>query len=481
MRGHVFISYSEKDKTFAEMLLGALEERGTKCWIAPRDIPPGGSYADAIMRAIEECSCFVLTYTVHSNSSPHVLREVERALKIERNIIPVRFDQSEPSRSLDYLLATVHWLSIDTSTAKAAVSRVADQISACVPPAAAIAPPSPLQAAAPEPSVLAPSTAERPGISKFVVVGVMVALLIVGAISFSRFVGQKSAPKQAAQKLAALPSPATSQPKPAARASVPPESAAQRPAVSLPSATPTVAPTKTIEQSAQVRTGSTPQNVLQRYFASFAERDPVAAYNLLSTGFRSNMSFKKYSVMFSSTREIKLNEANLLSQTENNATVLARFQETDADYHQAYWQGPIEFVRENGQWRIKTLRELKKVPAPAETVPVRPPNKAWDKPHVYLELANESQRTTALDLKQRLTRFGYEVVEIESVSRNVDIPTETSEVRYFSTGDAAEAQRIAQEVQAFFSSTGIVAYLPEGMPHVSHSRQYEIWFSSAFH
>jgi hypothetical protein len=62
-----------------------------------------------------------------------MLREVERALKFERNIIPVRFDQSEPSRSLDYLLATVHWLSIDTTTANAAISRVANQISACVP------------------------------------------------------------------------------------------------------------------------------------------------------------------------------------------------------------------------------------------------------------------------------------------------------------------------------------------------------------
>src|ERR1700693_6200385 len=139
MPGHVFISYSDKDKTFAEMLLSALEKRGTQCWIAPRDIPPGGSYADAIMRAIEECGCFVLVYTVHSNSSSHVLREVERALKFERNIIPVRFNQSEPSRSLDYLLATVHWLSIETSTADTAVSRVANQISACVSPGTAIA------------------------------------------------------------------------------------------------------------------------------------------------------------------------------------------------------------------------------------------------------------------------------------------------------------------------------------------------------
>jgi hypothetical protein len=126
----VFISYSEKNKTFAERLLTALESRGIKCWIAPRDIPPGGSYADAILTAIEQCSCFVLIYTDHCNTSGHVLREVERAVKFEKNIVPIRFDQSAPSRSLDYLLATVHWLSVATESVDAA----ATQIARCVHP-----------------------------------------------------------------------------------------------------------------------------------------------------------------------------------------------------------------------------------------------------------------------------------------------------------------------------------------------------------
>jgi hypothetical protein len=482
MAGRVFISYSDKDKTFAEMLLKALEDRGTKCWIAPRDIPPGGSYADAIMRAIEECSCFVLVYTVNSNSSPHVLREVERALKFERNIVPVRFDQSELSRSLDYLLATVHWLSAETATAKAAVSRIAEQISACVAPPEAITPAAPRQT--PAAAIPRPSTKGRSGTSKFLIVG----LLIVAAILFTWFVSQKSA-NAPAPRATSLPSPATPEPKPTATRSVSPESVAHNPTAPLLSVAPTAVATKTIEQSAPEQTDTaTPEGILRRYFGCFAERDPAAAYNLLSTGFRSEMSFKKYSAMFSSTREIQVDQVSVMNEGENKATVSVRFREIDAEYRQTNGQGPIEIVRESGEWRIKSLRGLKKVSTPdagpklnATAQPLRAPEKTWPKPHIYLQLANEAQRRAAEDLKRQLTQRGYEVVEIQSVAGNVDRPTETSEVRYFSTGDAVEAQRIANEVQSFFRSTGIISYLPEGMPYVSHSRQYEIWFSSAFH
>lgn len=297
--------------------------------------------------------------------------------------------------------------------------------------------------------------------SKFVAAGVVVGLLIAGTILFTQFVSRKSPSNQASEKTVAQ-SKSTSQTTPLA------------------------------ERSAQTPVRGTPQVILQRYFDCFGERDPSAAYNLLSASFRSSMSFKKYSAMFSSTREIKVNETNLVNEAENTATVFVRFQETDADYHQTYWQGPIEFVREAGEWRIKTLRELKKVAAPEGDVsrpkinvatgpPVRTADKTWERPHVYLQLANESQRTAAVDLKRRLTQLGCDVVEIQSVSGNVDIPSATSELRYFSTGDAAEAQRLANEMQAFFGSTGIIVYLPEGMPYVSHSRQYEVWFSSAFH
>ena len=53
MTHDVFISYSSKDALVAEALYGALEQEGTRCWIAPRDIPLAAVYADAIIDGIE--------------------------------------------------------------------------------------------------------------------------------------------------------------------------------------------------------------------------------------------------------------------------------------------------------------------------------------------------------------------------------------------------------------------------------------------
>jgi hypothetical protein len=134
MAGHVFISHAHQDRSSADQLLAALESRGIKCWSAPRDVAPGGSYAESILRGIESASCFVLVFTQHSNLSPHVLREVERALNLGINIIPVRFDDSGVSKSLDYLLATVHWLSATTEPRARALQQAVEKIASCVAP-----------------------------------------------------------------------------------------------------------------------------------------------------------------------------------------------------------------------------------------------------------------------------------------------------------------------------------------------------------
>src|SRR3954465_8435907 len=128
MTKHVFISHAHKDATAASAVVTALEHRGVACWIAPRNVPPGGSYAESILTAIEHSSCFVLIYSEHSNVSSHVVREVERAIKFGVNIVPVRFDDSTPSKSLDYLLATVHWLAIPAESRDRSIAKAAEQI-----------------------------------------------------------------------------------------------------------------------------------------------------------------------------------------------------------------------------------------------------------------------------------------------------------------------------------------------------------------
>ena len=106
----VFISYSSKNKEFADAICHRLEEGGTKCWYAPRDVGIGEKWTESIVRAIKSCKFFILVFSEESNASEQVLREVTIAVESGCAILPFRVDDSEMSDSLTYYLKSVHWL-----------------------------------------------------------------------------------------------------------------------------------------------------------------------------------------------------------------------------------------------------------------------------------------------------------------------------------------------------------------------------------
>jgi len=106
----VFISHSSKDKPAAEAALYVLEKNGVSCWIAPRDIPPGAQWAEAVLDGIEKCSFFVLLFSESANQSPQVSREVERAVHKGLIIIPVRLEDVMPKKALEYFISGAHWM-----------------------------------------------------------------------------------------------------------------------------------------------------------------------------------------------------------------------------------------------------------------------------------------------------------------------------------------------------------------------------------
>lgn len=104
------ISHSSRDAEFANSVRGALEERGLKCWMAPRDLRPGESWADGIVRGIESASSVVLLVTRHINDSAHVLGEITQAVHLGKPIFPIVVDDVRLTRSLDYYLRPLHWI-----------------------------------------------------------------------------------------------------------------------------------------------------------------------------------------------------------------------------------------------------------------------------------------------------------------------------------------------------------------------------------
>ena len=75
-----------------------LEEHDFKCWIAPRDVRPGRSYGDLIIKGIERAQSFILVLSSASNNSGFVSREIERAVSKNKHIFTVRVEDVQGRR-----------------------------------------------------------------------------------------------------------------------------------------------------------------------------------------------------------------------------------------------------------------------------------------------------------------------------------------------------------------------------------------------
>lgn len=121
-----FISHASKDAALAQQLCEELERAGVRCWIAPRDIPPGQPWPESIVEGIEGCSAFVLLATTTSVVSRDVLIEVERAHRLARPIYTVMVDQPQLSREMTYYLTRLQWLETKEGGVAEAGSRLSE-------------------------------------------------------------------------------------------------------------------------------------------------------------------------------------------------------------------------------------------------------------------------------------------------------------------------------------------------------------------
>jgi DNA-binding NarL/FixJ family response regulator len=110
MAHEVFISYASQDKATADAACRELEENGIRCWIAPRDVIPGQSWATAIAEAIERARAVVLIFSRQANASNQIPNEVTLAVDNGLVLIPFRIDPIEPTGDLQYFLEAQHWL-----------------------------------------------------------------------------------------------------------------------------------------------------------------------------------------------------------------------------------------------------------------------------------------------------------------------------------------------------------------------------------
>ena len=94
-----FISYSSKDQDFAERLYADLQNKGVRCWFAPKDMKIGDPIRDRIDQSIRIHDKLLLILSEHSINSEWVEDEGESAYEQEQKrnttvFFPIRLDDA---------------------------------------------------------------------------------------------------------------------------------------------------------------------------------------------------------------------------------------------------------------------------------------------------------------------------------------------------------------------------------------------------
>lgn len=126
MAHDVFVSYSSDDKPTADAVCATLENRGIRCWIAPRDVLPGMDWGAALIDAINDSKLMVLVYSASANESQQIKREVERAVNRGVAVIPFRIEDVPMSKTLEYFISTPDWLDAITPPLQTHLDRLAE-------------------------------------------------------------------------------------------------------------------------------------------------------------------------------------------------------------------------------------------------------------------------------------------------------------------------------------------------------------------
>lgn len=106
----VFISYSSQNMEAAQAICHVLEQNEIRCWMAPRNIPPGSDYGDVIDEAIKACKAVVVLFSETAATSPWVKGELNIAFEEQKTIIPFRLDKTPLKGQNRVMLNKTHWI-----------------------------------------------------------------------------------------------------------------------------------------------------------------------------------------------------------------------------------------------------------------------------------------------------------------------------------------------------------------------------------
>jgi hypothetical protein len=132
MARDVFISYGKAEKAIADAVCAELESvHHVRCWIAPRDIPAGDSWAQASIEALARAKVIVPIFRSDEPASVEVDAEVQRALRQGLNVVPLRVEVSAQDLApVTSASGAAPRLDVSSASLRARISRVAGRVCA---------------------------------------------------------------------------------------------------------------------------------------------------------------------------------------------------------------------------------------------------------------------------------------------------------------------------------------------------------------
>lgn len=98
----IFISYSTNDQSIAFDIVDYFESQGIGCYVAPRDIQPGGAYASRLTKAIRDSKAAVVLVSSSINDSEHMLNEIDIMVEERKYFVPFFIEDFDMSPEVRY-------------------------------------------------------------------------------------------------------------------------------------------------------------------------------------------------------------------------------------------------------------------------------------------------------------------------------------------------------------------------------------------
>ena len=110
----IFLSYRRSDRELAAELVTVLERRGPSVWW-DADIAGGEDWRDTIVEQMSAARCLVIVFSEACNTSKQLKKELAVADHLDKEVIPVLIEPTEPRGFFLYELASRQWISIHPS------------------------------------------------------------------------------------------------------------------------------------------------------------------------------------------------------------------------------------------------------------------------------------------------------------------------------------------------------------------------------